>query len=159
VRFECPIFKCHFKEDSQYYPKIESFLLHLAVCHTVIVEENKQGQIVYNASSPDELALVNGARFFGYKFLARDDENNVVIETKGGELNFQLLNVIEFTSDRKRMTVIVRDPEGKIKVLCKGADSIILPRLKEGAMKVKETNQNLDDYANEGLRTLLIAEK
>jgi len=44
-----------------------------------------------------------------------------------GGKRFQLLNVIEFTSDRKRMTVIVRTPEGDIKVLCKGADSVLAP--------------------------------
>jgi phospholipid-transporting ATPase len=47
----------------------------------------------------------------------------------GQTLVFQLLTVIEFSSDRKRMTVIVRTPDGKIKVMCKGADSIIAERL------------------------------
>lgn len=51
----------------------------LAVCHTVIVEQ-KKGQPVYNASSPDELALVNAAKFFGYSFKGRDEDNNVMIE-------------------------------------------------------------------------------
>jgi magnesium-transporting ATPase (P-type) len=37
--------------------------------------------------------------------------------------------VIEFTSDRKRMSVIVKDPFGKIKLLCKGADTVIEERL------------------------------
>jgi P-type E1-E2 ATPase len=42
---------------------------------------------------------------------------------------FKLLNAIEFSSDRKRMSVIVRYPNGTIKVLCKGADSVIKERL------------------------------
>ena len=46
---------------------------------------------------------------------------------------FQLLNVIEFTSTRKRMTVIVRSQQDSaIRVMCKGADSIVLPLLKGG---------------------------
>jgi magnesium-transporting ATPase (P-type) len=48
----------------------------LAVCHTVIVEE-KDGQIIYNASSPDELALVNAARYFGFTFKGRDEDSNI----------------------------------------------------------------------------------
>ena len=49
----------------------------------------------------------------------------------GKKVIYQLLNVIEFTSARKRMTVVVKTPENTIKVLCKGADSLIIPRLSE----------------------------
>jgi phospholipid-transporting ATPase len=42
---------------------------------------------------------------------------------------YELLNVIEFTSTRKRMTVVVRTPDNKIVCMIKGADSIIIPRL------------------------------
>lgn len=104
----------------------------LAVCHTIIVEE-KNGLPVYNASSPDELALVNAAKYFGYIFKGRDEDNNMIIDTQNNglfEAKFKLLNIIEFTSTRKRMTVIVRSDDGRIRVMCKGADSILLPRLK-----------------------------
>jgi phospholipid-transporting ATPase len=69
--------------------------------------------VLYNASSPDELALVNGARHFGFAFKERDEDSNMVIEnTRSGETTkYELLNVIEFDSARKRMTVIVRTPE------------------------------------------------
>ena len=50
----------------------------LSVCHTVIVEE-KHNKLIYNASSPDELALVNGTKFLGYGFKGRDQENNLII--------------------------------------------------------------------------------
>ena len=79
-------------------------------------------------------------------------------ETK--DLKYELLNVIEFTSDRKRMTVIVRDEEGKIKVLMKGADSIIVARLKnQEDPLIAQTFKYLNSYASVGLRTLLIAQK
>jgi magnesium-transporting ATPase (P-type) len=48
------------------------------------------------------------------------------------ELQYKLLNVIEFTSTRKRMTCVVITPENKIKVYIKGADSVIIPLLKRG---------------------------
>lgn len=79
----------------------------LSVCHTIIVEEN-EGEIKYNASSPDELALVNAARYFNYIFKGRDEDSNMVVDVMGREVKYKLLNVIEFTSARKRMTVIVR---------------------------------------------------
>jgi phospholipid-transporting ATPase len=44
----------------------------------VIIEE-KDGKKFYNASSPDELALVNAAKFFGVTFLGRDDDSNMII--------------------------------------------------------------------------------
>lgn len=99
-------------------------MTHLSVCHTVVAEP-KDGKILYNASSPDELALVNAAKYFGYFFKGRDDDNNIEVDVLGKVQVFQLLTVIEFSSDRKRMTVVVRTPENKIKVMCKGADSII----------------------------------
>ena len=53
-------------------------LENLAVCHTVVVEE-KRGKKVYNASSPDELALVQGAKFLGLTFQGRDEDDNILI--------------------------------------------------------------------------------
>ena len=117
--------------------------------------------MAYNASSPDELAIVNGARHLGFAFVARDEENRMVIQTKNGEMRYKLLNLIEFDSTRKRMSVIVRTPDGKIKCLCKGADSIIEKRLKKSTHPrlLKRTQKYLDGYAKLGLRTLLIASK
>ena len=61
------------------------------------------------------------------------------------------------------MTVVVKDPKGAIKVLCKGADSILFPLLakrnKENQASEHITNQYLEEYAKEGLRTLLLVEK
>lgn len=102
---------------------------------------------------------MNAARYFGYFFKDRDDENNMILQGPNGEdLKYQLLNVIEFDSARKRMTVIVRCPDESIKVMCKGADSIIYPRLNSKDF-VETTESYLEDYAAEGLRTLLLAEK
>jgi phospholipid-transporting ATPase len=77
------------------------------VCHTIIVE-NKDDVPTYNASSPDELALVNAAKYLGYSFLGRDEEDNIVVDQRGEIVKYKLLNLIEFTSTRKRMTVIVK---------------------------------------------------
>jgi phospholipid-transporting ATPase len=47
---------------------IREFLSLLAVCHTVIPEVKEDGKVVYQASSPDEAALVAGAELLGYRF-------------------------------------------------------------------------------------------
>lgn len=90
--------------------------------------------MTYNASSPDELALTNAARHFGIVFKDRDAESNMILENRFTSNNekFELLNVIEFTSARKRMSVIVKDPQGRVLLMSKGADSHIIPRLKSG---------------------------
>jgi magnesium-transporting ATPase (P-type) len=53
---------------------------------------------------------VNAAKFFGAEFKKRDEDNNMVIEFQGETLRYQLLNILEFNSTRKRMSVIIRDP-------------------------------------------------
>lgn len=118
--------------------------------------------MTYNASSPDELALTNAARHFGVIFESRDEESNIVIYHKSLDVRYkyQLLNVIEFTSDRKRMSVIVKTPEDKIILMTKGADSTILPRLRSGQdFLIDETLEYVQDFATEGLRTLLVGQR
>ena len=83
VNFDDPKFYAHFNDqNSENYDHIEKLLLALAICHTVITEV-KEGKLIYNASSPDELALVNAARFFGFKFIDRDEDNNMIVSFKG----------------------------------------------------------------------------
>ena len=81
-------------------------LLHLAVCHSIIVDPRTNA---YNSSSPDELALVKGAKDLGFEFLGRDAKKIISVKTPSGILKFELLNVLEFTSARKRMSVVVKD--------------------------------------------------
>ena len=84
----------------------------------------------------------------------------MVCKTWDGERKFKLLNVIEFDSTRKRMSVIVKNNENnKIMVICKGADSIIEKRLKPNQETLETTKSFLDEFAETGLRTLLIASK
>ena len=60
------------------------------------------------------------------------------------------------------MTVIVKAPNGEIKVLCKGADSVLTPLLSdtwENQETRAQTLEHLYDYAKDGLRTLMICER
>lgn len=136
---------------------IDQFLSLLATCHTVIPErDEKGGKIKYQAASPDEGALVDGALTLGYTFTARKPRA-VIIEANGQELEYELLAVCEFNSTRKRMSTIYRCPDGKIRCYCKGADTVILERLNDDNPHVEATLQHLEDYASEGLRTLCLA--
>ncbi|KAI0656709.1 phospholipid-translocating P-type ATPase [Cubamyces menziesii] len=131
------------------------FLTLLAVCHTVI-PELRDGKMHYQASSPDEAALVAGAELLGYQFHTRKPKS-VFVNVHGASLEYEILNVCEFNSTRKRMSTVVRCPDGRIKLFCKGADTVILERLSENQPFTEKTLLHLEDYATEGLRTLCIA--
>lgn len=141
----------------QTLPIIEEFLTLLAVCHTVIPEKQENGGMLYHAASPDERALVNGALKFGYVFETRTP-NTVVIDALGVIKKYEILNVLEFTSTRKRMSLIVRNEKGEIKLYCKGADTVIFERLAQNGQVYRDiTLRHLEDFATEGLRTLCCA--
>ncbi|KAF9010470.1 calcium transporting ATPase [Cyathus striatus] len=134
---------------------LKEFLTLLAVCHTVI-PEIKNGKTVYQASSPDEAALVAGAEILGFQFHTRKPKS-VFVNILGQSQEYEILNVCEFNSTRKRMSTLVRAPDGKIKLYTKGADTVILERLSKNQPYTEKTLVHLEDYATDGLRTLCIA--
>lgn len=136
---------------------INEFLTLLATCHTVIPDMSEEkGEIKYQAASPDEGALVEGAASLGYKFVTRRPKSiSVLINAE--ECQYEVLNICEFNSTRKRMSAIIRCPDGKIRLYCKGADTVILERLSADCHFVDETLQHLEEYASDGLRTLCLA--
>lgn len=145
------------RKDEEESNTIDTFLTLLAICHTVIPENLGNGSIKYQAASPDEGALVQGAADLGYKFIIRKPHSVSILLESGEEKEFELLNVCEFNSTRKRMSAIFRFPDGSIKLLCKGADTVILERLAPDNMYVEATTRHMEDYASEGLRTLCLA--
>ncbi|KAF2763443.1 putative phospholipid-transporting ATPase [Pseudovirgaria hyperparasitica] len=145
------------KRDHPSRELINQFLTLLATCHTVIPERNEEKDTIkYQAASPDEGALVEGAVQLGYRFIARKPRA-VTITADGREQEYELLAVCEFNSTRKRMSTIFRCPDGKIRVYCKGADTVILERLSKDNSIVETTLQHLEEYAADGLRTLCLA--
>jgi phospholipid-transporting ATPase len=134
---------------------IREFLTLLAACHTVIPEMNN-GTIVYQASSPDEAALVSGARELGYVFTVRRPKS-ITLNIDGRDYEYEILNICEFNSTRKRMSAVIRTPDGRIKLYTKGADTVILERLAPNNPYVNATLEHLEEYATEGLRTLCLA--
>ncbi|XP_072457638.1 phospholipid-transporting ATPase IK isoform X2 [Notamacropus eugenii] len=136
---------------------VREFWQLLALCHTVMVEE-KDGQLVYQAASPDEEALVTAARNFGYVFLSRT-QDTITTSELGVEKTYQVLAMMDFNSVRKRMSVLLRDPDGTIRLYTKGADTVIFERLRPGCPNELATEKALDTFAEETLRTLCLASK
>ncbi|XP_053405504.1 phospholipid-transporting ATPase ID-like isoform X2 [Mercenaria mercenaria] len=133
------------------------FFKLLALCHTVMPEE-KEGKLEYQAQSPDEGALVSAARNFGFVFKSRTP-NTITIDNCGKEEVYDLLAILDFDNVRKRMSVIVRR-NGKVQLWCKGADSVIYERLDKSCRELQElTTHHLNEFAQEGLRTLCLAVK
>ena len=92
----------------------------MAVNHTVILEEKEDGTIELNASSPDEQAFVSGAYCLGVQFLGVDYETNIVrLNVLGRIVELRILHVIPYESSRKRMSVIVQMPDGRLLVFAK----------------------------------------
>ncbi|KAK4781401.1 hypothetical protein SAY86_015503 [Trapa natans] len=143
---------------------IQKFLRLLAICHTAIPEVDEEtGRISYEAESPDEAAFVIAARELGFQFFERTQTSISLHELdtltgKTVERTYKLLNVLEFSSTRKRMSVIVRNDEGKLLLLTKGADSVMFVRLSRDRNEfVEQTKEHVNEYADGGLRTMVLA--
>ncbi|KAH7463575.1 Phospholipid-transporting ATPase 3 [Phytophthora ramorum] len=192
ARVEVPVPNVNFKDktmwrdienkDDPQNEKIEEFLTLLALCHGVLIErldpteEDTSPPIHYSASSPDELALVCGAKFFGYEFIEREPGSVSIKKPDGVVDQYDILEVFEFDSNRKRMSVIVQrrkrddelrqmseSEEDDVLLLTKGADSMLFPRLapmSANNQRIREsTEKHLETFAQDGLRTLVVCAK
>uniref|UniRef100_A0A0D3AA66 Phospholipid-transporting ATPase n=1 Tax=Brassica oleracea var. oleracea TaxID=109376 RepID=A0A0D3AA66_BRAOL len=147
----------------------ENFLTELfrclAICHTVLPEGDESPEkIVYQAASPDEAALVTAAKNFGFFFYRRTPtmvyvrESHVEKMGKVQDVAYEILNVLEFNSTRKRQSVVCRYPDGRLVLYCKGADNVIFERLADGMDDVRKvTREHLEHFGSSGLRTLCLA--
>uniref|UniRef100_A0A8D3APX1 Phospholipid-transporting ATPase n=1 Tax=Scophthalmus maximus TaxID=52904 RepID=A0A8D3APX1_SCOMX len=128
-------------------------------------DSDTDDELLYEAESPDEAALVHAARAYRCTLRGRSAESLLVDLPGIGSLAVQLLHILPFDSNRKRMSVVVRHPlTGHVVVYTKGADSVIMdlaetPKACLVYVQVEQTQKHLDSYAREGLRTLCIAKK
>ena len=143
---------------------IEHFWTALSLCHTCSVEVNEEKE-EYICVSPDSIELVKAARAQGWKY---EDSGNPDIKQislgyndNNKRIKFEKKEIIEFSSDRKRETIIVKTPDNKIILYCKGADSIIEQRLSKKSDQeiLKQCKHYVDKFSAQGLRTLFIAMK
>ncbi|PHT83721.1 Phospholipid-transporting ATPase 2 [Capsicum annuum] len=137
-------------------PDAIRFLIVMAICNTVVPVKSKAGVVSYKAQSQDEEALVRAAARLNMVFL--DKKGNILdINFNASLVQYEVLDTLEFTSERKRMSVVVRDCQnGNIILLSKGADEAILPHTHAG-QPTRIFAEAVEQYAQLGLRTLCLA--
>lgn len=127
--------------------KAKLFLLSIALCHTCIPEEDENGAVTFQAASPDEMALVLAAQELGYLVLDRQSNSLTIRNHPNGpnkpavNETYEVMDVIEFSSARKRMSVVVRMPDQRICVFCKGADTTLMRLLKKADLAQEKATE------------------
>ena len=142
---------------------IEHFWYALSLCHSCSIQHNEDGTDEYICISPDSIELVKTAKDQGWNFIESGSSSikRIRLGRDGMFRNdIERLQLIEFSSDRKRETVIVKD-RGIIKVFCKGADSIIEQRLSKKTPEsiLKQCKYYVNKFSAQGFRTLFIGMK
>jgi phospholipid-translocating ATPase len=150
--------------------RVRDVVLALALCHNVTpTTEEENGELVttYQASSPDEIAIVRWTEAVGLKLLSRDRESMVLQSCDSGSavVKVRILNVFPFTSEGKRMGIVVKfyhgspssssDEDGEIWFYQKGADTVMTSIVAANDWLDEETA----NMAREGLRTLVVGRK
>lgn len=132
----------------------------MSVCHTVQVNESSSER--YQASSPDEICLVEFCHRVGVSFdgdkKSRGSANKireVVVQSANKTRKYEIMHVLDFDSTRKRMSVILKDTEtGKYTLFCKGADSAMFKKCTSG--NIQSTEASIRNFAHNGWRTLAL---
>jgi len=134
-RFFDPRLVSHLQEGDVQSELIAEYLLCLSACHTVVAERpnamqpgTDDGELEYQAASPDEAALVAAARGFGFEFVDRRGDE-IIVSVHGERLTYKVLAINQFSSARRMMSVLLRTPEGRTVLYAKGADQAIMERL------------------------------
>ncbi len=137
--------------------RVKDLAFALALCHNVTPVFDEAGKITYQASSPDEVAIVRWTESVGLTLVARDRTSmSLRSDAHGTVFKFSILEVFPFTSESKRMGIVIRDDNtGELAFYQKGADVVMT--------KIVADNDWLDEecgnMAREGLRTLVIGRK
>ncbi|RLN56111.1 hypothetical protein BBJ28_00002429 [Nothophytophthora sp. Chile5] len=150
------------------------FLMNLAVNNSIwpsaasaspstnkVNTSSKATAMTYAGPSPDERALVIAAAQAGVELRERDNKR-AVVRVNGQDSELEVLHAFEFTSDRKKSSILCREPSGRIMLMSKGADSVILQSLSESTNKpsaVLQAKEQMKAYSADGLRVLCVAER
>jgi phospholipid-translocating ATPase len=117
---------------------------------------NDDGSVTYQASSPDEVAIVNWTSSVGLTLTFRDRTRIELRTPSGTTVTYDVLEIFPFTSESKRMGIVVRDTvSGEYSFLQKGAD-VVMAKIVQRNDWLEEETANM---AREGLRTLVVARR
>ena len=152
--------------------RVRDVVLALALCHSVTpTTEDIDGHAItsYQASSPDEIAIVRWTESVGIRVVHRDRHNIALQSVDNGRIvvRVRILDVFPFTSEGKRMGIVLQYFEGtestsststelgEIWFYQKGADTVM--------SSIVAANDWLDEetanMAREGLRTLVVGRR
>ncbi|KAI3620659.1 hypothetical protein CBS9595_002626 [Malassezia furfur] len=145
---------------SRAHAAADEFFHCLSLCHTVhVAKTEEKNVIIFKAESPDEQALVQTAADNGYVYCGRHlNTVELQVPLKKTRERYEVLHTLEFSSARKRMSVILRRlSDQQLIMYTKGADSMIYSRLAHGQDEMKKrVDADLEEFANKGLRTLCL---
>ena len=141
------------KNGEDFTNSVHSLLLSMALCNTITPYEN-EGRIEIIMSSTNEVEFVSAASKMSFQLEGRSmDECKIRIY--GKQYIFEVLVTNQFTPERKRMSVVVRMPDGSIRLFIKGADEVISALSSEN----KELMERAEQFLESGLRVLMWAER
>lgn len=170
------------RPDAPDFEPVLDFFVCVCLCNTIFPARDDKNELSFEFESPDELALVKGAAGMGIVLESRE-QGSVVLNVRGQRHTFQVLHILPFDADRKRMSVVVRFPDGNVRLLIKGADSSMLPIMTGGAGRQpaadEEEEEDIDEqaaraagspesravsdavngFANNGLRVLVMGQR
>ncbi|CAH1785189.1 unnamed protein product [Owenia fusiformis] len=119
-------------------------------------DQHTQQKVVYQASSPDEVALVKWTESVGLGLTKRDLNSITLMSPLGRLVSYTILQIFPFTSETKRMGIIIKDEQtGEITFYMKGADVVMVTIVQYNDWLEEECG----NMAREGLRTLVVAKK
>ncbi|KAG2143955.1 hypothetical protein BD769DRAFT_1747670 [Suillus cothurnatus] len=128
--------------------RLRDVVLSLALCHNVTPVTNDDGTLTYQASSPDEVAIVKWTESVGLTLVFRDRTRMELQTPTGARLTYDILDIFPFTSESKRMGIVVRDAHS--------GEDVVMARIVQRNDWLEEETGNM---AREGLRTLVVARK
>lgn len=161
-------------------PQLSHLLNAIAITHDLMPVETEAADendsdattIDYQGESVDEIALLKGAQQVGVALIERSSDGTTIIKNADdGFKRFTILTILEFTSERKRMSVVARSQEnGEIWIFSKGADSAMLPLLRTSqpesevapatqTTEISEIKHGIEQMSRNGLRTLVYAQR
>uniref|UniRef100_A0A7S1JAI8 Phospholipid-transporting ATPase n=1 Tax=Eutreptiella gymnastica TaxID=73025 RepID=A0A7S1JAI8_9EUGL len=142
------------------------------LCNTCVLSRDVNGNLLPESQSQDEVALVKGLMSNGY-FLTNRNSRSMTLSLDGQVEEWTIEGLLEFDSDRKRMSIIVRKvggAPGPMVMYTKGADSTMLPLMEKGYHEfglgqssglsqdyTPQIRSELDRFSRLGLRTLVMA--
>lgn len=152
---------------------LEERILAFLLCNNVKVTRDEKGERAIQGASPDELCIVDFARDLGYEIISRSKHHLKLRNLQNAELTYSILKEFAFSSDLKRMGMLVmktvrpgsgtnhgeQTEEGSdVLFILKGADSVMAPLMKspESQQFIHEETEKL---AKQGYRTLVYGSK